>query len=46
VYLEVGYARGREKALIQCARKGTELEFDVKTWHTLFYCNATSWRRV
>lgn len=41
VYLEVGYARGREKRIVQCARKGTALEFDVKTWRTLFYRNAT-----
>lgn len=41
VYFELGYARGIKKRIIQCARKGTELEFDIKTWRTLFYRNAT-----
>jgi hypothetical protein len=41
VYFELGYARGTKKRIIQCARKGTELEFDIKMWRTLFYRNAT-----
>lgn len=41
VYFELGYARGTKKRIIQSARKGTELEFDIKTWRTLFYRNAT-----
>jgi len=27
--------------IIQTARKGTLLEFDVRNWHTTFYRNAT-----
>jgi hypothetical protein len=41
VYFEAGYARGRGKTLIQTARKGTILEFDVRNWRTLTYRNAT-----
>ncbi len=41
VYLEVGYARGRGKYIIQTARRGTTLEFDVRNWRTSFYSNAT-----
>lgn len=41
VYFELGYARGKGKRLIQTARKGTDLEFDVRNWKTLFYRNAT-----
>lgn len=41
VYFELGYARGRGKRVIQTARKGTLLEFDVRNWRTLFYRNAT-----
>jgi predicted HTH transcriptional regulator len=41
VYFELGYARGRKKRIIQTARKGTLLEFDVRNWRTLFYRNAT-----
>jgi hypothetical protein len=41
VYYEVGYARGKGKTLIQTARKGTRLEFDVRNWRTLTYRNAT-----
>lgn len=41
VYFELGYARGREKRVIQTARKGTALEFDVRNWRTVFYRNAT-----
>lgn len=41
VYFELGYARGRHKRIIQTARKGENLEFDVRNWRTTFYRNAT-----
>ena len=41
VYFELGYARGRGKRIIQTARKDTDLEFDVRSWRTLIYRNAT-----
>jgi predicted HTH transcriptional regulator len=41
VYFEIGYARGAKKKIIQTARKGVELQFDVRNWNTLFYRNAT-----
>lgn len=41
VYFEVGYARAKERRIIQTARKGTALEFDIRNWRTLFYRNAT-----
>ncbi len=42
VYFELGYARGKNSlAIIQTARKGTALEFDVRNWKTIFYKNAT-----
>lgn len=41
VYFEIGYARGVKKRIIQTARKGTVLQFDVRNWTTLFYRNAT-----
>lgn len=41
VYFELGYARGKSRRIIQTARKGTNLEFDIKNWRTLFYRNAT-----
>ena len=41
VFFEVGFARGRDKRIIQMAREGTELPFDVRNWPTLFYRNAT-----
>jgi nucleoside 2-deoxyribosyltransferase len=41
VYFELGYARGRDKLIIQTARRPTTLEFDVRNWKTLFYRNAT-----
>lgn len=40
-YFEAGYARGKGKRLIQLARKGTELHFDVRNWRTEYYRNAT-----
>jgi hypothetical protein len=41
VYFEVGYARGAKRKIIQTARKGVILQFDVRNWSTLFYRNAT-----
>jgi nucleoside 2-deoxyribosyltransferase len=41
VYLEIGYARGRRKHVIQTCRSGTRLEFDVRNRRTLIYRNAT-----
>jgi hypothetical protein len=41
VYFELGYARGKDKYVIQTARNGTQLEFDIRNWRTLFYRNAT-----
>jgi hypothetical protein len=42
VYLEIGYARGREKQVIQTCRYDTQLEFDVRGRRTLTYRNATT----
>ena len=39
VYFELGYARGRQKYVIQTARKDTKLEFDIRNWRTIFYLN-------
>ncbi len=41
VYLELGYARGKGRPVILTARRDTVLEFDVSTWKTYFYRNAT-----
>jgi hypothetical protein len=41
VYFELGYARGKRKRVIQTSRKGTRLEFDVRSWRTELYRNAT-----
>ncbi len=41
VYFELGYARGRKCRVIQTARKGTQLEFDIRNWRTVSYRNAT-----
>lgn len=41
VYFELGYARGKNLRIIQTARKGTTLEFDIRNWRTIFYKNAT-----
>ena len=41
VYFELGFARGKAKRVIQTARKGTSLQFDVRNWRTTFYRNAT-----
>lgn len=42
VYLELGYARGKGKSVIQTCRSGTPLEFDVRGHRTLTYRNAAS----
>jgi Putative DNA-binding domain len=42
VYLEIGYARGRDKPVIQTCRVDTQLEFDVRGRRTLIYRNATT----
>lgn len=42
VYLEIGYARGRNKQVIQTCRTDTRLEFDVRGRRTLIYRNATT----
>ena len=34
VYFEAGFARGCGKPVLQTARAGTVLHFDVKTWRT------------
>jgi predicted HTH transcriptional regulator len=42
VYFELGYARGKSSfEIIQTARSGVTLEFDVRNWRTIFYRNAT-----
>jgi hypothetical protein len=41
VYFELGYAKARNKHIIQTARKETVLEFDIRSWRTIFYRNAT-----
>ena len=41
VYFEAGYARGKKKLIIQTARKGTALQFDVRNWTTILYRNST-----
>lgn len=41
VYFELGYTRGKGIRVIQTARNGTELEFDVRNWRIVFYRNAT-----
>jgi Putative DNA-binding domain len=46
VYFELGYARGRRKQVIQTARKDTQLEFDIRSWRTIFYKNATELEEV
>ena len=40
VYVELGYARSARKRIIQTARKGTVLEFDVRQWRTSLYRSA------
>lgn len=45
VYYELGYARGKNKTVINVAKKGTKLHFDVKDNRTIFYNNSTELRR-
>lgn len=42
VYLELGYARGKGKPIIQTCREDTPLEFDVRGRRTLTYRNAAT----
>lgn len=42
VYLEIGYARGRGKYVIQLCRDDSPLEFDLRGRRTLTYRNATT----
>lgn len=37
VYYELGYARGLKKPVIACARKGTNIHFDIKDFRTIIY---------
>jgi nucleoside 2-deoxyribosyltransferase len=46
VYFELGYARSKKKPIIQTARKGTGLEFDVRNWRTLLYKNSTELEEI
>jgi hypothetical protein len=46
VYLELGYARGRNKYVIQTCRDDTQLEFDVRGRRTLIYRNATTLEHI
>lgn len=41
VYYEAGVARGAGKYTMRTARKGTVLPFDLATWRTAVYANAT-----
>ena len=41
VYFETGYARAKRKHVIQTARRGTLLAYDVRYWKAVFYRNAT-----
>jgi nucleoside 2-deoxyribosyltransferase len=42
VYLEIGFARGRRKHVIQTCRSDTRLEFDIRGRRTVIYRNATT----
>ena len=46
VYLELGYAKGRDKYVIQTCRDDTRLEFDVRRRRTLIYRNATTLEHI
>ncbi|WP_051862760.1 TIR domain-containing protein [Ferrovum myxofaciens] len=41
VYFEIGFARGVNKKMIQMAKTGTEIHFDIKDTNTIFYPNIT-----
>ena len=45
VYLEVGYAWGREVQTLLIAREGENLEFDLRTHRCLFYKNINHLRK-
>ena len=45
VYYELGYARGKNKTVINIAKKDTKLHFDVKDNRTIFYSDLTELRR-
>lgn len=42
VYYELGYARGRNKRVVQLAHHDAPLHFDVKDTNTIIYDNATT----
>jgi hypothetical protein len=41
VYLEVGYAWGRNKSTVLVAKKGSDLKFDIRGQRCLIYANIT-----
>ncbi|MGW0192699.1 AlbA family DNA-binding domain-containing protein [Nonomuraea sp. NPDC003201] len=45
VYYEAGIAKGAGKYIVRCARRGTELPFDLRTHRVLMYSNATQLER-
>ena len=45
VYLEVGYAWGKETPTLLVAREGEELKFDVKTHKCIYYKNISHLRK-
>jgi hypothetical protein len=45
VYLEVGFAWGKDVPTLLVAKKGEELQFDVKTHRCLYYKNISDLRR-
>lgn len=45
VYYELGYARGIGKTVVNCARQGTKLHFDIRDFRTIFYASATQLQR-
>ncbi len=45
VYLEVGYAWGRDIPTLLVARAGEALKFDVKTQKCIYYKNITHLRK-
>lgn len=45
VYLEVGYAWGKEVPVLLVARKGEQLQFDVKTHKCVYYKNISDLKK-
>ncbi len=45
VYYELGYARGLKKKVINCAKKGTKLHFDIQGFRTIFYSSSSQLRK-